>query len=67
MTVSEKMDLLEFCLFVSHVYVPAWITCPVAADATINDLMLFRRPMQYGEINKVVSQAATTKFSNQTL
>ena len=48
------------------VYVPAWIACPVASDAPVNDLMLFRRIKQYAEINKVVSQAALNKLLNHT-
>lgn len=66
LSASEKKNLFEFCVFAAHVYVPAWIACPVASDAPVNDLMLFRRIKQYAEINKVVSQAALNKLLNHT-
>lgn len=66
MTASERKNLTEFCIFAAHVYVPAWIACPMASDAPVNDLMLFKRIKQYAEINKVVSQAALKKLQNHT-
>ena len=57
---------LMTCIREEDVYVPAWIACPVASDAPVNDLMLFRRIKQYAEINKVVSQAALNKLLNHT-
>jgi len=64
LTVSEIKSLTEFCLFVTHVYVKAWITCPVASDAPLNDLQLLKRIRQYEEINTTVSQAAMKKLKN---
>jgi hypothetical protein len=66
MTASEEKNLTEFCIFVVHVYVPAWVACPVASDAPANDLMLFRKIKRYAEINKIVSQAALKKLQNHT-
>ena len=43
LTASETKNLQEFCLFAAHIYVQAWISCPVAADAPLNELLLFRR------------------------
>ena len=54
MTASEEKNLTEFCIFVVHVYVPAWVACPVASDAPANDLMLFRKIKRYAEINKII-------------
>jgi len=66
LTASEKKNLSEFCIFAAHVYVPAWIACPMASDAPVNDLILFRKIKQYADINKVVSQAAIKKLQNHT-
>lgn len=66
LTASETKKLCEFCIFAAHVYVPAWIACPIASDAAVNDLVLFQRIRQYAEINKVVSQAAFKKLQNHT-
>ena len=66
MTASEEKNLAEFCIFVAHVYIPAWIACPVASDAPANDLMLFRKIKQYAGISRVVSQVALKKLQNHT-
>lgn len=66
LTATEQKNLSEFCIFAAHIYVPAWIACPVASDAPVNDLMLFRRMKEYANINKVVSQAALRKLQNHT-
>jgi hypothetical protein len=69
LTVSERKNLTEFCIFAAHLYVPAWIACPhcpVASDAPVNDSMLFTRIMQYADINVVFSKAAFKKLQNHT-
>jgi hypothetical protein len=66
LTAHEMKSLSEFCMFAAHIYVPAWIACPVASDAPVNDLMLFRRISQYTVVNKVISQAALKKLQNHT-
>jgi hypothetical protein len=62
LTPKEAKNLTEFCLFASHIYVAAWISCPVTRDAPVNDLLLFRQISQYAVINKVVSDAARGKL-----
>ena len=64
LTASEARHLTEFCLFAAHIYVQAWITCPLASDAPVNDWLLFNRIKQYAAINQAVSHAAMTKLQN---
>ena len=62
LTMKEQNNLCEFCIVAAHIYVPAWIACPIASDAPASDLMLFTRIKQYSEINKVISNAAMKSF-----
>lgn len=62
LTPKEAKNLTEFCLFASHIYVTAWISCPVTRDAPVNDLLMFRQISQYAAINQVVSDAARRKL-----
>ena len=64
LTPKELKNLTEFCLFASHVYVKAWISCPLACDAPVNDLMLYRNMVQYSDVNKAVADAALKKLDN---
>ena len=64
LTDSERKNLSEFCIFAAHIYVTAWIACPVASDAAVNKLMLFKRFTEYAGINKFVSQAVLKKLRN---
>lgn len=64
LTAKELRNLTEFCLFVSHVYVRAWISCPLACDAPVNDLALYRNIKLYADINKSVADAAAKKLDN---
>ncbi|KAK0062841.1 hypothetical protein Bpfe_007561 [Biomphalaria pfeifferi] len=64
LTVSETKNLTEFCVFATHIYVSAWISCPMQSDAPINDLQLLARIDQYSEINKKIATAATKKLQN---
>ncbi|ESN96736.1 hypothetical protein HELRODRAFT_163840 [Helobdella robusta] len=64
LTATETKSLTEFCLFATHIYVPAWMLCPIPSDAQVNDLQLLSRIEQYSEINKNVASAATKKLKN---
>lgn len=64
LTAKELRNLTDFCLFASHVYVKAWISCPLACDAPVNDLLLYKHIKQYAEINKDVADAALKKVEN---
>jgi len=63
LTTAETRHLAEFCLFASHIYVRAWISCPVPCDAPVNDMQLFHQLVQYAMICKEVSDAARKKLS----
>ena len=62
LTAKERKNINEFCLFASHLYVKAWISCPLASDAAVNDLALYRHIKQYAEVNKQVSEIALKKL-----
>ncbi|ESN92918.1 hypothetical protein HELRODRAFT_165054 [Helobdella robusta] len=64
LTATETKSLTEFCLFATHIYVPAWMLCPIPSDAPVNDLQFLSRIEQYSEINKNVASAATKKLKN---
>jgi hypothetical protein len=64
LTVTERKGLAEFCLFASHIYVAAWIACPLPADAPVNDLNLVKAIMQFSKINDTVARAAMKKLKN---
>jgi len=64
LTTTETRHLAEFCLFASHIYVRAWISCPVPCDAPVNDMLLFHQIVQYGTVCKEVSNAAMKKIQN---
>jgi hypothetical protein len=46
------------------VYVKAWISCPLACDARVNDLLLYKHIKQYTEVNKAMAGAALKKFDH---
>ena len=54
LTAAERRNMGKFCLFASHIYISAWIRCPVTCDAPVNDLMLYKQIAQYARINKPV-------------
>jgi len=62
LTAAEQRHLAEFCMFASHIYVRAWISCPVTCDAAVNDLQLYKQIKQYASINQAVSEAAIKKL-----
>jgi hypothetical protein len=64
LTAKELKNLTELCLFLSHVYVKAWISCPLACDAPLNDLLLYKHIKQYAEVNKAVADSALKKLDH---
>lgn len=42
---AEKTNLTEFYLFASHIYVISWTACPVACDAPVDNLQLYKKLM----------------------
>lgn len=64
LTENERKGLAEFCLFASHIYVAAWVVCPIPADAPINDLSLVKAIIKFSKINDTISRAAMRKLQN---
>ena len=58
-------DKLErFILFVSHVYIPWWFECPLAASSPKNGLTLLKNILKFADIDKVISEAVLKGFMN---
>lgn len=60
----EKSNFKEMCLFASLIYVKAWIQCPLASDAAVNDLNFFKQLKKYAVVSETVSETAIAKFEN---
>jgi hypothetical protein len=58
-----KKGLEELSLFFALVYTKSWISAPIAADASINDLNFYGALIAYKSINRKVAEAALIKFS----
>jgi hypothetical protein len=58
LTKKEKTACLEFSLFVSLVYVKAWMTCSNSCNAPINDLKLLQVLSEYSATSDIISSAA---------
>jgi hypothetical protein len=56
--------LKELCLFYALVYVPAWFSAPVAADAPVNDLKLLKTLEKYKSLNPIISEKVLNKITN---
>ena len=52
---SEK--LWRFVRFLCILYVPAWMTAPLTADAPQNDLLLMQTLQQYERLDGAVARA----------
>lgn len=59
---EEKANFKEMSLFAGLIYVKAWIQCPLASDAAVNDLIFFKQLKEYAIISEVVSTVAIKKF-----
>lgn len=55
--------LLDFCLFVSFIYARFWIECPLASEAPLNDLNLYKDLHKYAAINKQISKCGLEKLA----
>ncbi|ESO00508.1 hypothetical protein HELRODRAFT_175949 [Helobdella robusta] len=64
LTATETKSLTEFCLFATHIYVPAWMLFPILSDASVKYLQLLGKIEQYFEINKNVAKKIKKSFSN---
>ena len=59
----QQLKVERFITFVTFCYVPWWLTCPLAADAPANDLLLLQRLQEFTAVDDVVAKAASTAFN----
>ena len=59
---KDKQALGDVCLFIVTVYVKPWLGCSLAVKAPYQDLCFFKTLKGYEKVDKVISQAALSKF-----
>ena len=55
---TMKLQLQRMVQFISLLYVPAWLSAPLAANAPGNDLRLYQDLLRYQTVDKEVADAA---------
>ena len=63
---EETEELQRIYRFISLLYVPAWLTAPLAAEAAYNDLRLYQNLLHFREVDEVVVEAALNKMRRHT-
>ena len=63
---NQPPKMERFVTFVTFVYIPWWLTCPLAADAPTIDLLLLRRLHEFVEVDAVAPHAAIKAFNRHT-
>ena len=63
---DEKNKFERFIIFICLYYVKHWITAPVASDAPLNDLTLFKDMLDYEQYDSDVSAAVIEKLRLHT-
>lgn len=62
---ANQLPRLErFVKFVTFCYVPWWLTCSLACDAPVNDLMLLQRLTEYAMVDADSARTAHKALSN---
>ena len=61
-TRQQAAKLRAFAVFVTHLYVPWWLTCRQAVDAPYNDLKLYKNLLAYQAVDATISAAALRAF-----
>ena len=61
-SMNEKQALRDVCIFIATEYVKPWLGCSLAVKAPYQDLCLLKTLKGYEKVNKVISQAALSKF-----
>lgn len=64
LTTDEKNGIRQICIFLSKLYLKAWVQAPIAAEAPNQDLNFFKNLYAYSANNDNVSRVAVQKFSN---
>ena len=59
---EEKQALRDVCLFIATVYVKPWVGCRFPVKAPYQDLCFLKTLKGYKKVDKVISQAAFSKF-----
>ena len=60
---AQLTKLQKFVMFAVYVYVPWWLTCPVASAAPLNDLKLIANVIDYRKCNKCCADGALDAIS----
>ena len=63
---EETEKLQGICRFISLLYVPAWLTAPLAAETAYNDLRLYQSLLHFRQVDEVVVEAALNKMHRHT-
>ena len=66
-SMKEKHALRDVCLFIATVYVKPWLGCSLAVKAPYQDLCSLKTLKLYENVDKVIYQAALTKFCQHLL
>ena len=53
-----RAKLQRMVTFVARLYKPAWLACPVAVDAPVNDIQLHQDLLQFKAVDGEVAEAA---------
>lgn len=64
LSVKDKRALQDICLFIAILYVKAWLQCSMAVKAPNQDLCFLKSLKEYETVDKLISKAALSKFSN---
>jgi len=57
-TRHQVPKIRAFATFVTHIYVEWWLACKTAVDAPWNDLLLYKRLLEYEVVDKNISHTA---------
>lgn len=64
LTTDEENGIRDICIFITKLYLKAWIQAPVAAEAPRQDHEFLKNLYAYNTINENVSRVALRKFCN---
>ena len=60
---KDKQAVQDICLFIVTEYVKPWLGCSLAVKAPNQDLRFLKSLKEYEKVDKVISRAALSKFS----
>ena len=59
---GQLPKLERFLQFIMYVYLPWWLTAPVASDAPANDLDLINKLLRYSKVDSLMAKKVLNKF-----